>query len=48
MRGVYEDHSEIDRPPIEQPILDQHCEDRVGEAWLDAGKTLRETCCSDN
>jgi hypothetical protein len=48
MRGVYEDHSEIDRPRIGQPIPDQHCKDGIGEAWLDAGKTLREICCSDN
>ena len=48
MGGVYEDHSEIDRPCIRQPIPDQHGEDGIGEAWFDARKTLCEACCSDN
>ena len=48
MGGVYEDHSEIDRPDIGQPIPDQYCKDGIGEAWFDAGKTLREVCCLDN
>ena len=48
MRRVDEDHSEIDCPCVGQPIPDQHCKDGIGEAGLDAGKTLRETRCSDN